>query len=95
MDNPEKAKDVNFILNDNLLVVMIDALRLSTRSDGLNYIQLGVTTPEGIKEQFRMMVPKANLEKIISVLCNGSGYYPAKETDETKIEKKEKRQEKK
>ncbi|TRZ50632.1 hypothetical protein D4S03_06405 [bacterium] len=96
MKNRQETKQaISFILNDNLSVVMIDALKMSSRTDGLNYIQLGSVTPDGVKEQFRMMIPKANLEKIISALCTGSGYYPVKKTDKTKLEKREISEEKK
>jgi|Deesub1362A_J573_1020465.scaffolds.fasta_scaffold09445_2 hypothetical protein len=71
-------KEIPESLPPDLPVLLIDALRIATRKDGLHLIHLGTMLPEGIRWQTRFMVPDKNLRDMIDALCSHSGYYPKK-----------------
>ena len=74
----ETKKEIPDYLPQHLSVLLIDVLRISTRTDGLHLVDLGTRLPEGIRWQGRFMVPAKNLRDMIDVLCSHTGHYPEK-----------------
>jgi hypothetical protein len=79
-DNRKAPRPI--LLNGNLPTVFIDNLNITTRGDGLYFMRLFAALPEGLKEEYRIMVPNQALKSMIDVLCAHIGYYPEKPAKE-------------
>lgn len=79
MPDTEKEKIIELRSREDLPVVFIDQLQVTPRNDGIYYISLFSLLPGPIlNEQFRMMVPKESMNRMLEVLCNHCNYFPLK-----------------
>ena len=78
MAKKQAKKSIKIKVNDNLPILLVDNLTISTRSDGLHIVRFTTQLQEGIKEQARMMIPENSMKAMLDVLCSHSNYYPAK-----------------
>ena len=92
---PEKKEEIRIIANDMLPVVFADNLTVNKREDNIHLLRFLSSLPEGLKEQFRVMIPEASLHKMLDVLCQFSDYYPSRKKcaiqaiDKLRLEKRE------
>ena len=74
----EEKKEINWFFNNNLPSLFVDNLVISTRTDGLHFLRLFHSQPEGLQEQARITIPPRGLLSFIDVLCRHTGHYPEK-----------------
>ena len=74
-----EKKAVELHINGSLPTVLIDNLTITTRTDDLYFVRLSTSLPEGVNEQFRMMVPKESIRRMLDVLCKHCDYFPSKQ----------------
>ncbi len=77
--------------DETLQVAFIDNLGIAKRTDGMHYVRLMTSVPEGHKEQYRMMVPDQNLKRMLDVLCRHCDYFPVREKQKAKRKPKKSR----
>lgn len=63
---------------DNLTTLYVDGVEVNRRNDGMHFIRFLADLPEGTFEQFRIIIDKERLRKIIDAMCENSDYYPTK-----------------
>ena len=78
MATRKEEQSIQIKINDNLPILLVDNLTISTRSDGLHIVRFTTQLQEGIKEQARMMIPENSMKAMLDVLCSHCDYYPAK-----------------
>jgi len=82
------SKEFKFNVDNDIPVLLADSMAASLREDGMMLVRLGVSIPEGIQEQVRLMIPAEALRNMLNVLCQQAQYYPAKVTKEQATRKK-------
>lgn len=87
MSEEKNEKTLKIFTDASLPTLFVDNLVLTVRSDDICLIRLLTALPENLKGEARIIVPKANLEKMLDVLCETSNYYP---TPKKKGEKEKK-----
>ena len=62
--------------NENLPIVLVDQLAITSRTDGIHFVRFMTALPDGHREQCRIMIPDANLRRMLDVLCRHCNHYP-------------------
>ena len=70
----------NFITNNNLPSLWVDAFRVGTRDDGIVSVNFYAAQPEGQLEQARIVSASEPLKNLINTLCKAMDYYPTKDS---------------
>ena len=89
MPENKNNKELKILTDVSKPTLFVDNLVVTVRSDEICLIRLLASLPENLKEEARIIVPKANLEKMLDVLCETSKYYPTPKdkAQETKKDK--------
>ena len=75
-----KAQLVEFIHNNNLASLWVDAFRVGIREDQIVSINFYAAQPEGQIEQARIVSAEEPLKNLINTLCKSIDYYPNKDS---------------
>ena len=84
----KKAEEYKILADPANPTLFIDNLFVTSRNDGMFLVRFMTALPESLKEEVRMVVPKANMEKMLDVLCNHVNHFPIPK-DKAKVEKKD------
>ncbi len=71
---------INFIHNNNLPTLWVDAFRVGVRKDRVVSINFYAAQPEGQFEQVRVVSGEEALKNLIKTLCKSMDYYPTKDS---------------
>ena len=88
-EKEKETKEHKILADISKPTLFVDNLTITSRKDGMYLIRLLSALPEDLKEEARFFVPKANLKKMVDVICQHLNHYPSPpESDEGKKQKK-------
>lgn len=80
MNIDKKVADTKQQIISNSPTTFSDIVHVATRSDDMVFLQFLSDTPNALVENFRTMMQKGQLKKLIDIVSKSIDYYPIKAT---------------